>query len=195
MIHISKGNSKLGSIPNISYNPEITCVSASCRTDGCYAMKAYRQYPAVRKAWSDNLDDLFTYPQGHQALIETWIIEHSKRKVIRRFRWCVGGDITGIIHADMIVDIAKTLYLTDFTIYTKKPGFFKASIKPPNLHIFTSQWPGDPLRTSPYPNAWVQDGTEDRIPKGQYECPGSCKTCNYCYSTGNTPQDVIFHKH
>ena len=53
-ITISLANSKLGKIPNISGVPVKDCINCKeCRKD-CYALKAYNQYPAVRKAWLSN---------------------------------------------------------------------------------------------------------------------------------------------
>jgi hypothetical protein len=43
--------------------------------------------------------------------------------------------------------------------------------------------------------AWMQDGTETRIPKGAIECHGNCETCGLCYELPRLGVDVVFHKH
>jgi hypothetical protein len=59
MIHISKGNSKLGNIPNLSLPPVKACPNSKwCFQKElhlkCYAMKFYIMRPLVKKAWDDN---------------------------------------------------------------------------------------------------------------------------------------------
>jgi len=48
-ISISDKNSKLGKIPNISLTPIASCPNCSTCKSKCYALKAYRQYPASKK--------------------------------------------------------------------------------------------------------------------------------------------------
>lgn len=54
-LHISNGNTKLGQVPNISFPPVKTCrKKVPCAKDGCYALKFYRMWPAVKNAWDEN---------------------------------------------------------------------------------------------------------------------------------------------
>ena len=56
-ITITKGNKKLPKETlNFSLPPEKTCpyATSDCKK-WCYAKKAYRQYPNVRKSWDENL--------------------------------------------------------------------------------------------------------------------------------------------
>lgn len=53
MICVSNGNSKLGSIPNISLIPGKDCGDVPCKAQ-CYALKAWKQYPETRAAWKRN---------------------------------------------------------------------------------------------------------------------------------------------
>jgi len=60
MVKISNGNTKLGRIPNISLPPIKACgKDVPCKSD-CYALKAYRQYPATRKAWMNAITMILT---------------------------------------------------------------------------------------------------------------------------------------
>ena len=50
MLHISRGNNKIGGVPNISLPPQITCVDLAdrpCNAD-CYAMRFYVMREQVR---------------------------------------------------------------------------------------------------------------------------------------------------
>ena len=201
-IHISRGNSKLGKhIANISLPPGSTCPrDAPCRSPGCcYAQKAWRQYPSVRRAWGENLAEYVMNPKGYFADIITWLWKHKPR----RFRWHVAGDIPNQEYLDNMVVIAKLNRITQFLCFTKKYELEYKGI-PSNLNIFASSWPGYGVVHVPYsdeggrvlygalPIAWCQDGSESRIPPGAYECPGSCETCDHCWGSRN---DVWFHKH
>lgn len=54
-IKISKGNSKLGDVNNLSLPPILTCDKNPCTTSGCYALKFYKMYSNVRNSWDSNL--------------------------------------------------------------------------------------------------------------------------------------------
>lgn len=187
---ISKGNSKLGKIPNISMTPIRSCGNcASCRKD-CYALKAYRQYPATRKAWDHNyrqaVNDRATYFAG--------IKEYLTAKAPKFFRWHVSGDI---LDQNYLAHMERTAYLfpgTRFLVFTKMHGL-NYSKAPDNLRIRFSMWPGmDCIGSGPggAMRAWMQDGTETRIPKGAVKCPGNCENCKACF---NSKRDVYFNKH
>ncbi len=51
---ISDENAKLVNIPNIGMTPGKACANCSaCRRD-CYAIRPYKRYPNVKKAWDHN---------------------------------------------------------------------------------------------------------------------------------------------
>lgn len=43
-VKISRGNSKLGGIPNISLIPVKDCANCDARKNTCYALKSWKQY-------------------------------------------------------------------------------------------------------------------------------------------------------
>ena len=91
-VRISSGNTKLRNIPNINLPPMVTCSSdAPCLGDGgCYAVKAYRQYPNARNAWNNNLN---VYLMNPDFYFENMWDQLRKIKILSRFRWHSSGDI------------------------------------------------------------------------------------------------------
>jgi hypothetical protein len=91
-IHISKGNSKIGNIPSLSFPPHDTCAAdVPCRRL-CYAWRVSRTRPTVRAAWQRNLDLWNADPlqfrkEFREALVET---------PARYFRYFVAGDIPDV---------------------------------------------------------------------------------------------------
>ena len=88
---LSSGNIKLGNIWNINLPPILSCATGvPCSHTGCYAKKAYRQYPNVRNAWNWNLN----YYKANSNDYFASIIKQLKRKRhLDRFRWHSSGDI------------------------------------------------------------------------------------------------------
>lgn len=188
---ISPGNSKLGKhIPNISLTPCATCnPEAPCRSK-CYAMKAYRQYPNVKKAWDLNtalvkLNDIAFFEE-----VCRYLREHNHPKY---FRWHVAGDILNQDYLEGMKIVALNHPNTRFLAFTKKNLDF--SNLPANLQIVASQWPGWNNPVEGLPKAWMQDGTESRENKESFLCPGKCDNCKVCWHLSETKQDVTFLAH
>lgn len=184
---ISEGNSKLGGIPNVSLPPVKTCANCSeCRKD-CYALKSWRQYKNVRDAWGANYALVSKAPAvyfgGIQAYCKSWRPKF--------FRWHVAGDILGQGYLDLMSATARACPDTRFLCFTKRHDLDYSGI-PENLRIRFSLWPGMVDPGPGIPRAWMQDGTETRIPKGATKCPGSCEKCKACF---NSTRDVYFLKH
>jgi hypothetical protein len=83
---------------------------------------------------------------------------------------------------------------TIFLAFTKRYDLEYSEI-PENLTIIFSMWPGVP-DTAPrgFPRAWMQDGTEDRVPDDALESPGICHNCGMCWQLAKIGRDVVFHK-
>lgn len=187
-ISISEGNTKMGSIPSVSLVPVLDCANCNECRKSCYALKAFRMYQATRDAYSRNSklahSDLDEYSRQVMGYIE--------RKRPKYFRWHVAGDILNQEHAEKIILIAVAFPGTKFLCFTKRHDLqFKGL--PKNLTVVLSCWPGMPLpKNRSLPRAYMQDGTEKRIPHGARECPGSCEDCKLCYGLQGS---VVFHKH
>ena len=93
LVSISKGNRKLGGVMNISTSPRTCCPEGvPCAGKGCYAFKAYRLYPATRKAWSRNERVARRHPDSYFRQIAARVAKDRPRL----FRWHVAGDILSL---------------------------------------------------------------------------------------------------
>lgn len=192
-VKISTGNTKLGSIPNLNLPPGITCEkNIPCLKNGCYAMKAWTQYPATRMAWSSNLSEFQKDDQNFFVQIQNWF--DRKKKPVQYFRWHSAGDIVSQRYLDGMFEIGRQNPTTNFLAFTKRFNFDYSKC-PSNLNIVFSLWPGLtlPLWTGSY--AWMEDGTDKRIISlnNTYICPGSCEKCKTCWT--KQYKNIIFNKH
>ena len=196
-VSISKGNRKLGSIMNVSTTPGKCCVQGiPCASGGCYALKAMRLYPGTRAAWGRNEGLAKQDPDSYFTQIAA---EVSKTKP-PLFRWHVAGDILSSDYLGAMCRIAAANPGTNFLAFTKafeivnRYGDHEAI--PANLVIVFSAWPGMTfLNPHGHRVAWMQDGTETRVPEEAISCPGNCESCGMCYELASLGRDVVFHKH
>ena len=189
-VHISPGNQKLGEIPNVSTSPRAACnPAAPCTRSGCYAARALR-YPHTRTAWRENL----YLAQHERPRFFNVIGRYLQKKQPRFFRWHVAGDILDADYLQRMHHTAQENPNTLFLAFTKRHelSFPRA---PENLSIVFSQWPQWQHVTRRRPRAWMQDGTETRIPANALECPGNCENCGFCWNLKKIGRDVFFLKH
>ena len=191
MIKISPKNSKLGKIPNISLIPIKDCGNCTECMNDCYAMKAWKQYPSVRTAWKTNSD---AFRNNRKQAFDDLHAYISKRSP-RFFRIHVAGDFLDQNHLDNYALLAGEFPDTKFLAFTKMYDLDYSEL-PDNLQVIISAWPNLPLH-NPHslPVAWVQDGTETRIPSDAIECPGVCDDCGMCWSLSKLDRDVMFYTH
>lgn len=196
-VSISAGNRKLGDIMNVSITPVLCCPKGvPCAREGCYALKAYRLYPATRKAWDRNARIARTDPESYFSQIATIIADTKPR----HFRWHVAGDILAVDYLQQMCEIAEHNRRTQFLAFTKAFNIVNECENtvalPSNLAVIFSAWPGmriaNPHR---HPIAWVQDGSEHRVPNNATRCPGNCKTCGMCFELPRLGGDVVFNRH
>lgn len=190
---ISKGNKKLGGIPNVSLPPVWSCVKGIPCAKTCYAMKSYRMYPNVKTAWNNNLALAKTNRDEYFRGITEYLEKHNPKY----FRWHVAGDILDYNYFARMLKIAYLFPDTQFLCFTKNYKVVNeysefCNTYPMNLIVYFSAWPGREI-DNPYnfPIAYMQDGTA-QVPEFTYECPGSCKDCKHCFETGIS---VVFKKH
>lgn len=189
MVHISEGYTKIGKIPNISFPPVISCPkNAPCKKQ-CYAMKAFRMYPSVRKNWNENFKEAYNYREYFFSEIMLYL----QTKKPKYFRWHVSGDILDQSYLNRMKQIAKSFPNTRFLCFTKMHDLsFKNT--PKNLSIVLSMWTEFGNVKKLMPRAWMNDGSDKRIPKTGKKCGGSCENCKYCFSMGKF-DNVVFDIH
>jgi len=192
-LHISKGNMKLGKIPNISLPPAVTCRPKVPCAKQCYAQKAMRLYPSVRKAWLENWQFLQAYGAAQYFIaIETWLREHRPT----HFRWHVSGDMPDVAYAEWVMQTARIFPDIKFMMFTKRWDLLPLGEKiPDNFSIILSMWPGlrNPKGFDDFPRAWLS--IDKRRPNFHFKCPGRCDECYKCWDIVKLGYDVVFDLH
>ena len=188
---ISNKNSKLGNIPNVSLPPIKSCGNCKGCSRQCYALKAYRVYKTARNSWDSNFSMARKNPEAYFNMVR----EYLGRKKPRMFRWHVSGDILDQEYLENMKAIARDFPETGFLAFTKMYHLSYAR-RPKNLEIVFSAWPSTPIKRKKGINvAWVQNGSETRIPDSAIECSGHCDSCGMCWSLSKLGRDVFFHIH
>ena len=194
-VHIAPGNDKLGGIPNVSLTPGEACGRGVPCHKRCYAMKfLYRK--EVRKAWQENYllaaqDHRNYFTQIYEYLYKCFVKLQRKPAF---FRWHVGGDFLDQNYLDCVVSLAERLPTVKFLAFTKRHDLDYRAL-PVNLTVVFSMWPGWGTTRKQMPRAWMQDGTETRVPANALHCPGGCTDCGMCWNLKDLGRDVVFHKH
>ncbi len=189
-LKISERNSKLGKLHNISLTPGASCrPGVPCLREGCYAMQAYRRYPATRNAWDSNLRFYREDPRVFFEEFDSWLTL-VKPKLFRMF---VGGDFPDEGYLERYTKVTNDHPSTKFLAFTKRYGYNYSGVSE-NSTVILSCWPGLELpKHHMQPWAWLED--DPRRLKGM-TCEMKCDSpCGYkCWGLG--PDDnVIFPKH
>lgn len=197
-VKLSRGNSKMGSIPSVSLPSIKTCRQCACQ-EKCYAQKLERLRPAVRNAYQHNLEVLLNDPDTYWREVEASVM------MSRFFRFHVSGDIPSAAYLANMVSVSKRNSHCEILCFTKQYEMVNKFIEhneklPSNLHIIFSGWAGLEM-DNPYslPEAHVRyrDGSttarDDAI-----ECGGNCTECALteggCWSL-QKGQQVVFNEH
>ena len=175
-VSISKGNSKMGTIPSVSLPPIVTCKNCESCSHKCYANKLCRIYPSVKIAYDRNLSILKEDRDAYFTQVKAVVM------INRFFRFHVSGDIIDIDYLDRMVKIARECKHTEILAFTKNyedcNEYFKTHKKPRNLHlIFSLPFDGASIdNPNNFPTAAViLKGNE---PKESYKvCGGNCTEC------------------
>lgn len=189
-IHISEGNMKLGKVPNISLPPVVTCRDKVPCRNRCYARKAYRLYPNVKKNWDENLEFYRWDSDRYFGEIRIWLSKNNPEY----FRWHVAGDCPDGRYLVEVLEIAQDFFDTQFMMFTKRWDLLKNGTLPENLAIILSMWPRlkNPEELD-FPRAWLS--TDKRKPAHYFKCPGKCDVCYRCWELVRLGYDVVFDPH
>ena len=195
-VSISAGNTKTGAIPALSLEPVRTCPGATAGCKGsCYALKSFRQYPAVRAAWSGNADLAERDPEALAGAVAAWL--RTRKTPARMFRLHVAGDFLNADHFRAFVQLARLHPETTFYGYTKTPDL-PLTAAPSNLRVRVSVWSDGADAPAGTLAAYCRDGAETRIPADALTCPATagrdvtCATCRLCFMT---TRPVVFNLH
>jgi hypothetical protein len=192
-IKISKGNTKIGEVANLSLPPVKTCEAGLPCHEDCYAKRTYDRWDTVRNAWDNNLKMWKRDPDEFERQVIEWIHENKPCK----FRWHVGGDIIDQSYLNMIIRVAINHKDTKFLVYTKKHHLdFSRTFSVENLTVVLSMWPGmdDIPDDMMLPKAWLISD-EYQMPDEYFRCTGKCDECGVCWKLTKLNLDVAFKKH
>lgn len=189
---VSSGNQKIGNDTlNISLPPVKSCGNCDGCKSQCYALKAYRLYPEVKRNWNENFELWKSNPSEYESLI----VNKIAAKNPRHFRWHVSGDIQDQSYLEMMYRIAKVFPGTRFLAFTKMYSLEYAG-RPENLEIVFSIWP---TMRMPEPNsnisgfAWID--IDYRRTGKALRCSGECIQCMVCFYMAENGIDVMFSIH
>ena len=181
-IHISAGNTKLGSIMNISLPPVVTCNNCGSCSKYCYAVRSYNRFTGTAAGWNENYILFLTDPDRYFSEISKAV------KLQRFFRWHVSGDIVNGSYLAGMIRVALENPKCEFLAFTKAYQIVNAAIAagaviPGNLHILFSAAPGVDM-PNPYrlPECHINfaDPAQNTYCGGaEYEhyCNGNCTEC------------------
>lgn len=190
-VSISKRNSKLGKVSNVSLAPRISCLPSAPCFRKCYADKAYRMYPNCKWAWDNNTTLAKHYPDAYFNAIGDFLVK-DKTKL---FRWHTSGDILDQNYFDHMVELANHFKNKAFMAFTKRHDLIYTAA-PSNLSMVLSMWPNwGKIDDSGLARAWLQNGNETRVPSKVIHCPGKCETCGICWRLNKLHKDVVFMQH
>lgn len=178
-VKISKGNSKMGSIPSVSLPAGLTCRCDCECNKKCYAMKLERLRKSVREAYRSNYSLLENDSDTYWREVEASIM------MSRFFRFHVSGDIPNEEYFSHMVTIAMRNQHCNILCFTKKYDIVNKFLTdngvclPDNLHVIFSGWRGLEM-DNPYqlPEAHViyRDGGTTARPDAKI-CGGNCTEC------------------
>ena len=202
-IHISGGNTKLGSIMNISLPPVVTCHNCSSCKNYCYAVRSYNRFTGTAAGWNENYFLFLSDPLRYFDDISDAV------KLQRFFRWHVSGDIVNGAYFAGMIRVAHDNPKVEFLAFTKAYQIVNAAIAagaviPSNLHLLFSAAPGVDM-PNPYrlPECHINfaDPALNTYSGGaeyEYHCTGNCTECaiNGCGCFFLKPGDVtIINQH
>lgn len=190
---ISKKNTKIGKVMNVSMMPILTCHNCKECKKLCYDVKACLQYSnTVLPARMRNTVLAMYDRDRYFAEIDEACTRRRKNKY---FRWHVAGDILDMDYFQRMIAICKahpdfvfwtyTKYYSVVNEYCSKYGY---DAIPANFSIMFSEWDGmamDNPYSFPVFSCKLKDGNKNRTEaefSKMYKCPGNCDICK----TGKT---------
>lgn len=193
MIHIIRGNTKIGNTANISLPPVSGCVNSLLCQDKCYAVKFYQMYPEVKRAWDANLKEVTENSNYYFEQVRRYLLRYRPRY----FRWHVAGDILDQNYFDNMQEIAEDYYFVNFVCFTKNYEL-RIGALPPNLSLIVSIWPGIPFpkryEGHVLPMAFLEVKEETRA-TNYIKCRGFCETCRACWNLAKMKTNVMLPLH
>lgn len=155
-IKLSHGNKKLVSTKDVKFliwsiPPQTTCPYATehCKAS-CYAMKAWKAYPNVRKAWTENYNETLKHKTDDNFVsnMVNAITAELNRPSFKRAKEIIvriheSGDFYSQAYANAWRLIASRFMEDErihFMAYTKSVSYFMDGRTPSNMTVRFSLW-------------------------------------------------------
>lgn len=209
IIHISKGNKKLGkdiytfnTLPGNDYvklkdgdcvcNVKGTC---DCNCEGCYAIKGLKAY--YKSVAPANGENTLIMRENRKFGFDS-ISQYCKDKGVKVFRWHSSGEIMDLDYLREMCRVAKENSEVKFYFYTKRFDLIKKVKLPDNLVCNLSEWKGN-LGKDEFKgmNRFVLDDGSDKNIAKLWHCPGykgvKCSDCGVCWK--NHGKRIAVYEH
>ena len=196
-VSISKGNTKMGSIPSVSLPPIITCKNCSSCSKDCYAAKLCRIYKSVKAAYDRNYEILKADRNAYFTQVK------AAAMVNRYFRFHVSGDIIDQDYLDRMVKVARECKGTTFLAFTKNyedvNAYFAKHKQPKNLKLIFSLPFDGAIIDNPHNLPTAAVIFKGKEPDASWKiCGGNCTECA-CRGVGcwelKKGETIAFYKH
>lgn len=197
-VSISKGNSKIGKVMNVSLPAIFTCGHCKECKGYCYDIRDCR-YSNVVNARARNYVAMIRDIDNYFSQI--WAAM-SRRRINKYFRFHVGGDIPSMMYFEYMVETARKFPDWIIWSYTKEYAIVNEWIRrngslPSNLTIMFSEWRGLPM-DNPYnmPEFRVIFKGENVPADCTWICPGCCDICKLGKKRGCVAGETTYaHEH
>ena len=174
----------------------------------CYAVKAFKAYPSVRKSWTGSSQLLRSDPDAYFAAIDKAV----GRVRPNLFRIHVSGDFISDDHFHRWARLCAQHSSTQFLAFTKSFHVLPDSLDgyPVNFEIVLSLFPsmvGSPedipnrLLGGQYAIAYAGERSEyigsryEMDAMASIDCPNACDTCGICWALTDQQLSVNFPIH
>lgn len=172
----------------------------------CYAMKAQRLYPSVKKSREANLEDSKQLEFASQMIdtIKYYLAKKAVKGKVVYFRIHESGDFYSREYLASWIKICKEFPEVHFTAYTKSVRIVERFIEeiPSNLVIRFSVWDDTkPAQLAianhlqlPIYTAFIPHLLEKKVVEENYtKCDCDCSKCKMCYSPDIHKLAVAIH--
>lgn len=199
-VSISEGNAKIGSTPNFSLLPILTCPHCAACRQYCYAVRSAIRFPKnVMQAWAKNTAIVIREPERAFDEIGEYLGKHSNR-ARKFFRFHVAGDITSMEYLWYLNRLANRFPDWTFWTYTKMHTlvnrYYVRHGLALNLTImysdgFDDQWVSNPHGMPTF--TFIPTGAS--IPNGAHVCGGNCTACQDAHVGCPFGQSSVVREH
>lgn len=200
----SRGNTKLPRNIAIFNIPEVKTCPGKTKAclQLCYAKKATRQYPLTLLQRKRNLRVSIS-----NQFVSRAIQELKRMKTADTVRIHEAGDFYNQDYLDKWIKIATNFPKLIFFAYTKSYSLDYGKLPKNFIVFYSSDWTTKHYSVQLRNQAIMMPELKRKLKINNtklsmvfnkqkvFQCPGSCKTCNYCYTKPNKLKLVSFPLH